>query len=262
MEDPSRHLEAMRSAAPLVQCLTNFVAMNVAANVLLAAGASPAMVHARGEAAEFARVASAVTVNIGTLDDEWADCMALAAEAARDAGTPWVLDPVAIGATGLRRRAGARLMALRPAIVRGNASEVLALCGADTAGRGADAADTVAAAETAARALAARSGAVVAVTGPVDFVTNGNRAVRIEGGHVLMPKVTALGCALTGLTGAFAAVAPPFEAAVAALGTYAAAGAIAGDMAAGPGTFQVAFLDALHALRPADLEARARIAPA
>lgn len=262
MDNPSRHLDAMRGTAPLVQNLTNYVAMNVMANVMLAAGASPAMVHARGEVEEFAGLAHALTVNIGTLDAEWAECMALACGAARAANTPWVLDPVAVGATALRREVGARLVALEPTVIRGNASEVLALAGLEARGRGADAADGVEAAEAAARGLAETSGAVVAVTGPVDYVTDGKRAVRIANGDPVMPKVTALGCSLTGVVGAFVAAGPAFEATVAALAYYGAAGEVAAQTAQGPGSFQPAFLDALHAMTGPQLDGAARIATA
>jgi hydroxyethylthiazole kinase len=262
MKDLSDRLEAMRGAAPLVQNITNYVAMNVMANVLLAAGASPAMIHARGEVAEFAGLARALTINIGTLDAEWAGCMALAAGAARDRGIPWVLDPVAVGATGLRRAVGAELLALGPAVVRGNASEILALSGADARGRGADAMDGVDAAEGAAHDLAGRTGAVVAVTGPVDYVTDGARAVRISNGDPIMPRVTAMGCALTGVVGAFAATGPAFEATIAALAFYGAAGEVAARSAHGPGSFQPAFLDALHAMTGPELDDAVRISPA
>ncbi|MFP4269139.1 MAG: hydroxyethylthiazole kinase, partial [Alphaproteobacteria bacterium] len=137
-------LDAMRARAPLVQCITNYVAMNPAANALLAAGASPAMVHAPEEAAEFARLADALTINIGTLSAPWLAAMTSAAEAARGADKPWVLDPVACFATGFRRDAAAQLLALRPTVVRGNASEILSLAGAVARGRGADAGDAVA----------------------------------------------------------------------------------------------------------------------
>jgi len=116
-------LARLRSEAPLVQCITNGVAMNVAANVLLAAGASPAMVAAPEEAGEFAGYAGAVTINIGTLSSESVAGMEAAAAGAVRAGTPWVLDPVAHQATAYRRATIARLMALKPTIIRGNASE-------------------------------------------------------------------------------------------------------------------------------------------
>jgi hydroxyethylthiazole kinase len=151
-------------------------------------------------------------------------------------------------------------MALRPAIVRGNASEIIALSGAEAAGQGADSGDDVTAAEGPARRLARTSGAVVAVSGARDFVTDGDRAVRVSGGHALMPKVTALGCALTALTGAYAAQESAFDAAVAALAHYGAAGERAGASAAHPGSFAVAFLDALAIVGPDDLAGRVEAA--
>ena len=125
----------MRATAPLVHQITNYVAMNIAANVALAAGASPAMVHARQEVVEFAGLAQALSVNIGTLDANWAEAMEMAAQAMAASGRPWVLDPVGVGATQFRRDVCARLMALRPTVIRGNASEILSLAGLGGAGR-------------------------------------------------------------------------------------------------------------------------------
>ena len=254
--------------------------MNYAANVLLAAGASPAMVHAAEEAPEFSRISGAVVINIGTLSQPWLDSMLLTAQAASQASVPWVLDPVAHHATAFRRDAVRRLLALKPAIIRGNASEIIALAGGASAGRGVDAGDPVAQAEQSARELALAQETVVAVTGEVDYVTDGHRAVRIAGGDALMPRVTATGCALTALTGAFAAVAgqaadsagsrqapaqpvpgtrpmrrrsPPCPAAI--------AGRRAGALADGPGSFAWRFLDALAALRPDDLVTESPLRP-
>ena len=253
-------LTTMRRAQPLVHNITNYVAMNVMANVLLAAGASPAMVHACEEVGEFAALASALTINIGTLSPTWVEAMVLAADAAGAAGKPWVLDPVAAGATRYRSRTAAQLVELRPTVIRGNASEILALDGASGAGRGVDATDAVASAEAAALALANSSGAVVAATGAVDFVTDGKRVARIANGHLLMPRVTALGCSLTGVVGAFlASVDDPFDATVAALAYYGAAGEIAGNEARGPGDFAVRFLDALANLGAGELDRRAKV---
>ncbi|MGO8101871.1 hydroxyethylthiazole kinase [Rhizobium leguminosarum] len=261
---PGAMLKAMREKPPLVQCITNYVAMNIAANVLLAAGASPAMVHAAEEAGEFAAIASALTINIGTLSTQWIDGMQAAAKAATSAGKPWVLDPVAHYATAFRRNEVAELVALKPTIIRGNASEIIALAGGESRGQGVDSRDPVEQAEGSARWLAERQRAVVAVTGAVDFVTDGERAVRIEGGSALMPQVTALGCSLTCLVGAFAATAPEdiFGATVAALSTFAIAGEEAALGAAGPGSFSWRFLDALAALDAETLDARARISAA
>ncbi|WP_281967232.1 hydroxyethylthiazole kinase [Roseovarius nanhaiticus] len=259
METAGAYLDHMRARAPLVQNITNYVAMNVMANIMLAAGCSPAMAHDEGEAAEFAGLADALSVNIGTLDPAWLRSMEAAAGVMSAAGKPWVLDPVAVGATALRRDAGARLLALKPSIIRGNASEIIALAGAEAAGKGADSADAVSDAEGAARALARQIGGVVAVTGAVDFVTDGDTAWRVHGGHALMPRITVMGCSLTGIVAAFAVGQAALPATVAALAYYAVAGEIAGEKAAGPASFQVAFIDALHALTPEDVTARARI---
>ncbi|TPW30585.1 hydroxyethylthiazole kinase [Martelella alba] len=251
----SQLLEKMRAEAPLVQCITNYVAMNIAANVLLAAGASPAMIHAEQESGEFARVVSALTINIGTLSPDWIAGMKAAASGANEAGKPWVLDPVAHFATSYRARAALEMLDLKPTILRGNASEILAFSGA-TSGKGVDAGDSVEAAEETATRLAAERGMVVAITGAIDFVTDGTRTARIGGGSALMPKVTALGCSLTCLVGAFAGISPadPFAATVAALALFGVAGERAEKLAAGPGTFATHFLDQLAAVTPADLD--------
>lgn len=251
----------MRARPPLVQCITNYVAMNVAANVLLAAGASPAMVHAAEESGEFAAIASALTVNIGTLSPAWLEGMHVAVKAANAAGKPWVLDPVAHYATGFRRQAIADLLALGPAVIRANASEIIALGGRASRGQGVDGRDAVEAAEETAVHLALSHGTVVAVTGVIDFVTDGRRSARIEGGSALMPQVTALGCSLTCLVGAFVGAdgADPLEATIAALATYAVAGEMAARDANGPGSFAWRFLDALAALDGETLDARARV---
>lgn len=260
MEQPSNYLDAMRANAPLVQNITNYVAMNIMANVMLAAGASPAMVHAKSETPEFIQIASALSINIGTLDEDWIDRMILAAEAAKACNKPWVLDPVAVGATSLRRDVGRRLIKLSPNVIRGNASEILALSGTLAQGKGVDSADPVEAAEDAARALAGETRAVVAVTGATDFVTDGTRAARVPNGVPIMPSVTALGCALTGLVAAFIAQQEDsFESTIAALAYYGVAGEIAAAKAQGPGSFQVAFLDSLHGLSGSELDTMARI---
>ncbi|TVQ94327.1 MAG: hydroxyethylthiazole kinase [Chromatiaceae bacterium] len=262
---PGQRLARLRETVPLVHNITNYVAMNTMANVLLAMGASPAMIHAREEAAAFVPVAAALTINIGTLSREWLAAMVEAAVAASAAGRPWVLDPVAAGVSSFRLAAAQRLLSLRPTVLRGNASEIIALgMHGGATGRGVDAADGVAAAAAVARELAVTYGSVVAVTGPVDLLTDGVRCVRVANGHALMPQVTALGCALTGVVAAFLGSDPDPAAdalatATAALACYGVAGERAGAVADGPGSFAVAFLDALHGLAPAEVDAEVRI---
>ena len=252
-------LDAVRTGTPLIHNITNYVAMNTAANVLLAIGASPAMVHAREEVADFAAISDALTVNIGTADPDWYAAMEAAADVMSHAGKPWTLDPVGVGATRFRQDGCARLIAQKPTVIRGNASEIMTLAGLGGAARGVDSGDAVASAESAARDLAGRTNGVVAVSGPVDFVTDGSRAFRVANGHPLMARVTTMGCSLNGVIAAFCVGQPPLEATVAALALYGLAGEVAATAANGPGTFFPAFLDALASQTPDTLDAGARI---
>ncbi len=259
--DIANPIARLRAAAPLVHNITNYVVMNATANALLAVGASPAMVHALEEVESFTPLARALVVNIGTLSPPWLAAMEAAARAARAAGVPWALDPVAAGATPFRTQAASRLARLGPAVVRANASEILALAGvAGGVPRGVDSAHASEAAREAAAGLARSLDAVVAVTGAVDYVTDGRRTTAVANGHPLLTRVTGTGCIATALVGAFlGAGLPAFDAAVAGLATLGVAGEIAAAGAAGPGSFEVALRDALHGLDDAALAARARL---
>jgi hydroxyethylthiazole kinase len=189
--------------------------------------------------------------------------MRLAAVRATALGKPWVLDPVGCGATPYRTGVAAELAALKPAVIRGNASEIMSLAGAAGAGgKGVDATVGSDAALAAAAALARKTGAVVAVTGETDYATDGTRLVAVRGGDPLMPLSTALGCALSATTAAFAAIRPPFEAAVTALAVFGAAGAEAASRCAGPGHLPAELCDALYRLDAGMLARRAAIAEA
>lgn len=253
-------LEGVRAQAPLVQCITNGVVVNFTANALLALGASAAMVDIPDEAGAFARVASGLLVNLGTPAAEQRAAMREAVEAAGEAGTPWVLDPVAVGSLPVRTPLGHALRDLRPTVIRGNASEIIAVAGSGAGGRGVDATDGVEAAEPVARAMAARTGGVVAVSGPVDLVTDGQRVARISNGSPLLTRVTGGGCALGAVMAAFAGIGDDrFAATVAAITVYTVAAEIAAERSSGPGTFAVAFLDALAEVDADAIRARAVI---
>ena len=255
------NLGAVRAARPLVHNITNFVVMNFTANVLLAAGASPVMAHAENEVEEMVSLARALVLNIGTLEDAWIAAMLKAGKKASALGVPVILDPVGAGATRLRTKAARRILAeTRVTLVRGNASEILALGGGTAKIKGVDAADSVEAAADRAVALARELKVPVAITGAVDFITDGQRILRVANGHPLMSGVTGTGCGATAIIGAFAGVDPdPMSAAATALAYYGLAGEQAAAGAPGPGSFAVHFLDALHALTPDDLERGARI---
>lgn len=242
-------LVALRAAPPLTHCITNVVVSNVTANVLLATGASPAMVHAPEEAGALAAVAGGLLVNLGTVTAEQGEAMRVAVAAANGAGTPWVLDPVAVGPLPMRTALARELLGSRPAVVRANASEVLALVGG-AGGRGVESTAGPEAAVDAARTLAAEHGAVVAVSGPVDHLVTADEVLTVPGGDVLLTKVTGAGCALGALVAAFLAVAPtPLRAAAAAHAVLAVAAERASSAARGPGTFAAGVLDELSRLQ-------------
>lgn len=254
-------LDRLRERAPLVQSITNAVVTNFTANVLLAIGAAPAMTDIPTEAGPFARIASGLLVNLGTPQAEQRVAMLEAAAAANEAGTPWVLDPVAVGFLPVRTALASELLALRPTIVRGNASEIIALAGLGAGGRGVDSTDSVDSAIEAAIAIARSSGAVVAVSGPTDVITDGERIVRCSNGHAWLTLVTGGGCAFGAVFAAFASLDDDrLLTTVAATTAYTIAAQQAAAVAQGPGTFAPAFLDRLHLLDAATVRELAVIA--
>ncbi len=243
-------LQAIRRDAPLVQNITNFVSMDVVANGLLALGASPAMVHAEEEVADFAAIASALVVNIGTLSPPWVAAMSRAAEVMNGKGKPWVLDPVGVGATPYRTSAAKDLAALKPSVIRANASEILALAGASLGPtKGVDSTHGSGEALTAATSMARELGTVIVVTGAIDQITDGERVLQVRNGHPMMTQVTALGCLSSAVVSAFLVVEnDPMAAAAEALAVYGLAAERAADKAAGPGSLRWQLLDELAAL--------------
>lgn len=258
-------LAQVRAQAPLVHNITNFVVMNSSANILLAAGAAPVMAHAPQEVADMAGLAGALVLNIGTLSEDWVAAMVTAGRAANARGIPVILDPVGAGATLYRTDSVQRILReVRVAVIRGNASEIAALCGGAGKTKGVDSALAVSAAEQAAAELARQRACTVAVSGTEDHITDGANVYRVRNGHPLMTRVTGLGCGLSAVTGAFCAVGDDdiMAATAAAFGYYGVCGEIAAARAQQPGSFAVAFLDALAALTPDELRQRARFTAA
>jgi hydroxyethylthiazole kinase len=255
-------LQAIRQGAPLIHNITNFVAMEVVANCLLALGASPAMVQAEEEVEDFLGVASALVVNIGTLSAPQLAAMRRAAARAASLGRPWVLDPVGAGATPYRTRAALELIELRPTAIRGNGSEILALAGASSAPtRGVDSSHGSDEAVAAARRLARSTGTVVAVTGAIDRITDGERWREVSNGDPRMTRVTALGCAASAVIGAFLTVErDPLEAAAQGLAVFGLAGERAAASAAGPGSLRWRIVDELALFDETTVRAGVKIA--
>ncbi len=253
-------LAAIREKSPLVHNMTNIVVANTTANALLAIGASPAMVDGPEEAPELAGVAGALVVNVGTVTPAQAEAMKLATAAAHKAGRPWVLDPVAVGALTFRTQLAAELLGNKPSVIRGNGSEVMALAGQGSGGKGVDSTDSSESALAGAKALAKQTGAVVVVSGPVDFITDGERVAEVANGDAMMPYVTGLGCTATALTGATLAVCDdPFDAAVDAMVFLGVVGELAAKDSAGPASLQLDIINGLYQLNAEILNATARV---
>jgi len=254
-------LDKLQKTRPLVHHVTNFVVMNDTANVTLHVGASPVMAHAREEVEEMASMADAVVLNIGTLAPDWVDAMALAGRKAVERGIPVILDPVGAGATTLRTEAARRLLReTRPAVVRGNAGEIGSLSGAGGEVRGVDSLGEPEDPAKVAREAARGWDCVVAITGKLDWVSDGGRLIGLENGHAWLTALTGTGCMATAVIGAFAAVeADRLVAAAAALACYGLAAEIAAERASGPGSFKSELFDALFNLTPERLSEGLRV---
>jgi hydroxyethylthiazole kinase len=260
IDDVIAVLTRVRERHPLIHCLTNGVVKNFTANVLLALGAAPAMVEHPEEAAEFAAMADGLLVNVGTLDEAQKGAIERAVPAAVAANKVWVLDPVAVGPLSMRTHFTRHLLVQRPTLIRGNASEIIALAGHDSRGRGVDSGDPAESAIVAATALALQSSGAVLVTGPIDYATDGVRRIACSNGHPLLTRVTGVGCAQGAVAAACAAVAHnPLTAAVAAAFIVGVAGDLAARVAPRPGSFAVALLDALDQLDAAVLRDEAKL---
>ena len=258
-------LDRLRAARPLIHCVSNIVAANDCANVLLAAGASPMMAQCALEAEAVTAASRATVLNTGTPDEGRFDLCRLLARCAGKLGHPVVLDPVGVGTSPWRLSQIRRLLdETPPAILRVNLGEALALLGASGREQGVDGGGgDPAARRGAALALSAKCGCAVLLSGPEDHAAWGGRVFRIEGGSALTAYVTGSGCMLSVLCGAFAAVTDtPGEAAALASVFWksCARRAEAAAAGSGPGSFRAGLMDAAYALTPQDLARDTRIA--
>ncbi|ADT83483.1 hydroxyethylthiazole kinase [Thermococcus barophilus] len=261
MEWIAKALERVRKRKPLVQNITNFVVMNTTANALLALGASPVMAHARDELEDMLRIADSLVVNIGTLDEHWIPSMEKAVKIASELKKPTVLDPVGAGATKLRTETALRLLEIGDiTILRGNFGEIAALLGEHGRTRGVDSATYE---EDKAKELALTAArefnTVVAVTGPVDYVSDGKGVYAVYNGNEMLGRVTGTGCMVTAITGAFAAVEEPLKAAVSALAIFGIAAEKACEEAKYPGSFHVKLYDWLYRIDEELIIERAKV---
>ncbi|MDL2231288.1 hydroxyethylthiazole kinase [Porphyromonadaceae bacterium OttesenSCG-928-L07] len=250
LQDLVRDLKKVREKSPLIHNITNYVVMNNTANALLAIGASPVMAHAVDEVEEMVGIASALVINIGTLEKEWVKAMIMAGKTASKRGIPVIFDPVGAGATSFRTNVCKQIIEeVKPTIIRGNASEIMALVDSNIQTKGVDSVDTSDLAVQSATALASALQTVVAISGPTDYITDGNTIETVKNGSPLMARVTGLGCTATAVVAAFSAVnTNSLEAATHGMAIMGIAGEIAAGKSVGNGSMQLNFLDELYNL--------------
>lgn len=253
-------LTQLRTKKPLVHNITNYVVMNNSINALLALGASPIVAYAHEELDDIISISSSLVLNIGTLNPQWVSSMEAAGRIARHKGIPCVFDPVGAGASKYRTTVCKLLMEeCKPAIIRGNASEIMALIDADVQTKGVDSTQASSQAVEAAKQLARQHSCVVAVSGEIDYITDGSEVIEIHNGSTMMPLVTGMGCTATAVVGAFAACHPNmFEAAAYGMVVMGIAGEMAAEQSEGPASLQLHFIDRLYQLSDSDIRSRLR----
>jgi hydroxyethylthiazole kinase len=267
MMKPGQWLMKVRDTRPLVHNITNVVVTNVAANTLLAIGASPVMAYAHEEVADMAKIAQALALNMGTLTPDVITAMRLAGTAANASGVPVVFDPVGVGATPYRNEAAQTIASsLQLRVLRGNAGEIGLMLGSGGEVTGVDSAGASADLPAAMKTYAKQHQTVVVATGEEDLVTDGYTLWRLTNGHPLLSAITGSGCSLTALIGAFVGVVDKdspletyAEAVVAAITCFNVAGERAAQVAQGPGSFQSALFDALYQLTADAVDGAAKI---
>lgn len=251
----AKAVDTVRKQNPLAPSITNTVTQDFVANAQLAVGGSAAMLYLADECEAIAEVALAFYINMGTAMPFYAETLPKTARALQANQKPWVLDPVGIGLSSLRTDILKQFKEFKPSIIRGNASEIIALAKLwgliETVGgqvRGVDSTEKVSSAKSAAVTLAKYTGGAVAVSGEEDFVTDGKDSITCAGGSELFTKITGSGCALGGVMAIFLTAATPFIAALTATTMFNLAGTMAAAQSELPASFKVAFLDSLYKL--------------
>ena len=247
IESLIRDLDLIRKQSPLIHNITNYVVMNNTANALLAIGASPVMAHSVDEVVEMTNIASSLVINIGTLEALWVEAMLIAGKTALNKSTPIVFDPVGAGATSYRSKVCKQLIEeCKPSIIRGNASEIIALSDTQAQTKGVDSTNASDSALDSAKTLAYKTKAIVVISGETDYITDGINVETVKNGNPMMAKVTGMGCTATAIVATFAAVNKNLlEAATHGMSVMGICGEVAAAHSQGNGSLQVNFLDTL-----------------
>ena len=258
------NLRAVKEKSPLIHHITNYVTVNDCANIVLAIGASPVMADDLEEVAEMVSFASALVLNIGTLNSRTIESMLVAGLRAKDLGVPVILDPVGVGATKLRTKTAEKLIReLKPEVIRGNMSEIKVLAGLEVAIKGVDSLADEQDSSIIAKQLASELRCVIAITGKTDVVSDGLKVCLLDNGHRILADVTGTGCMTTSLVGTYCgATSDYFTAAVAGIISMGLAGEIAQASlrhGEGIGTFRARLLDSIYNLTPEILASEGKI---
>jgi hydroxyethylthiazole kinase len=261
MSSIAETLHQIRVQNPLVHNITNYVVMNNTANALLAIGASPVMAHALEEIKDIVAISSSLVLNMGTLSEKWVESMVVAAIKANETKTTFVFDPVGVGASKFRTESAQKIMeAATPDVIRGNASEIMALAKLTEATKGVDSTIETHDAVEGAIMLAKKLNNTIVISGAIDYIITGDTICKISNGSPLMSKITGMGCTATAIVGACIAVEKDIHlAATSAMAIMGVAGDMAKENSEGPGSFQMNFIDCLYQLNSESLEKKLQI---
>ena len=261
MNNIEQILNQIVTKSPLVHNITNYVVMNSTANALLSLGASPIMAHAIEEVEDITFISSALVINMGTLSKKWIDSMLLTIKKAEETNTPFVFDPVGVGASAYRTETALKIIKTAiPTVIRANASEIMALAQLSQATKGVDSTINTQDALEGAILLSKKLRNTIVISGAVDYIVTGDSISEIHNGNALMSKVTGMGCTATAIIGACIAVEKDsHKAAVAAMAIMGIAGDMAQEVSNGPGSFQINFLDSLHQISVEDLKQKIKL---
>ncbi|MGR7814293.1 hydroxyethylthiazole kinase [Lacinutrix undariae] len=246
----NKTLKDLSEKSPLVHNITNYVVMNNTANALLAIGASPVMAHAIEEVEDITSISSALVINMGTLSPKWVQAMEIAMKKAKEINKPIIFDPVGVGASKYRTETALKIIEnYKPSVIRGNASEIMALAQFSTSTKGVDSTINSENALIAAQELSRKLNNTVVVSGETDYIITGELIDKVTSGSPIMAKVTGMGCTATSIIGACAAINTDYHnASYNAMEIMGKAGDMAEKISRGSGSFQMNFIDALYQL--------------
>lgn len=257
----AKMMTEVRTKNPLVHHLTNYVTVNDCANITICAGGSPVMSDAARDVPEMVRISSSVVLNIGTLKPRTIESMIVAGKEANDAGIPVILDPVGAGATRYRTESVMKILdGVEISVIKGNSGEIGVLAGTGGEVRGVDSVSTMSDCAETVKLFAKNTGAVVAMTGPVDYVSDGKKVAILSNGDRYLECVSGTGCMVSSVVGCYTGThGANLKSVAAAISVFCIAGEIAAQDCKGPGSFKVSLFDSMYNLTEKDVTSRLKM---